>query len=159
MAKKFFITSTGTGIGKTFVSTALIRAARSRNLTVAATKPVISGFDKREMATSDTGRILAALGEGPTEEAVARVSPWRFSAPLAPGMAARAEGKTLDCAALFSFSDKVLQQEVDLALIEGVGGVMVPLDERNTVLDWIARQRRAGRSGGRRLRRRRSATR
>ncbi len=89
------------------------------------------------MATSDTGRILAALGEGPTEEAVARVSPWRFSAPLAPGMAARAEGKTLDCAALFSFSDKVLQQEVDLALIEGVGGVMVPLDERNTVLDWI----------------------
>lgn len=137
MGQKFFITSTGTGIGKTYVTTALIRAARRRNLTVAATKPVISGFDKREMETSDTGRILAALGEAQTEEAVARVSPWRFSAPLAPSMAARAEGKTLDCVALFSFSSKMLQQEVDLALIEGVGGVMVPLDERNTVLDWI----------------------
>ncbi len=106
-------------------------------MTVAATKPVISGFDKRQMATSDTGRILAALGEAPTEEAVARVSPWRYAAPLAPSMAARAEGKTLDCEALFSFSNKVLQEEVDLALIEGVGGVMVPLDERKTVLDWI----------------------
>jgi dethiobiotin synthetase len=138
MGQKFFITSTGTGIGKTYVATALIRAARSRNLSVAATKPVISGFDKREIEASDTGKILAALGEAPTGEAVSRISPWRFSAPLAPGMAARMEGKTLDCDALFSFCSKVLQQEVDLCLIEGVGGVMVPLDERKTVLDWIA---------------------
>ncbi len=137
MARKFFITSTGTGIGKTFVTTALIRAARSRNMTVAATKPVISGFDKREIETSDTGRILAALGDAPTDETIARVSPWRYGAPLAPSMAARAEGKTLDCEALFSFSNKVLQEEVDLSLIEGVGGVMVPLDDRKTVLDWI----------------------
>uniref|UniRef100_UPI003F9B3256 dethiobiotin synthase n=1 Tax=Rhodoblastus sp. TaxID=1962975 RepID=UPI003F9B3256 len=138
MGGKFFITSTGTGIGKTYVATALIRAARSRNRTVAATKPVISGFDKSEIATSDTSRILAALGEAPTEEAIARVSPWRFLAPLAPSMAARAERKTLDCEALFSFSNRVLQQEVDLALIEGVGGVMVPLDDQKTILDWIA---------------------
>lgn len=73
MSRKFFITSTGTGIGKTYVTTALIRAARSKSLTVAATKPVISGFDKREMETSDTGRLLSALGEEPTEEAIARV--------------------------------------------------------------------------------------
>jgi dethiobiotin synthetase len=98
---------------------------------------VISGFDKQEMATSDTGRILAALGEAPTDETVARVSPWRYAAPLAPSMAARAEGKTFDCEALFSFSNKVLQEEVDLVLIEGVGGVMVPLDDEKTVLDWI----------------------
>ena len=137
MSRKFFITSTGTGIGKTYVTTALIRAARSKSLTVAATKPVISGFDKREMETSDTGRLLAALGEDLTEEAIARVSPWRYAAPLAPSMAARAERKTLDCEALFSFSNRMLQEKVDLALIEGVGGVMVPLDARKTVLDWI----------------------
>ncbi len=138
MARKFFITSTGTGIGKTYVTAALIRAARSRNLTVAATKPVISGFDKREIEASDTGQILAALGEAPSEAAIARVSPWRYAAPLAPSMAARAEGKLLDCEALFSFSNNLLHEQVDLALIEGVGGVMVPLDERKTVLDWIA---------------------
>jgi dethiobiotin synthetase len=138
MSRKFFITSTGTGIGKTYVTTALIRAARSNGLTVAATKPVISGFDKREFAVSDTGKILAALGEEPSEETIARISPWRYAAPLAPSMAARAEGKTLDCEALFSFSNKMFQEKVDLMLTEGVGGVMVPLDARKTVLDWIA---------------------
>lgn len=133
----YFITSTGTGVGKTYVTTALIRQARARNLRVAAYKPVISGFDKREIAGSDTGAILAALGEAASKEAVARISPWRFAAPLAPSMAARVEGRTLDCEALFALSRTALRKESDLTLIEGVGGVMVPLDGRRTVLDWI----------------------
>ncbi|MDI9849458.1 dethiobiotin synthase [Rhodoblastus sp. 17X3] len=137
MGISYFITSTGTGIGKTYVTTALIRLARSKNMKVAAFKPVISGFDKQEIAGSDTGEILVALGEAPTDEAVAKISPWRFSAPLAPNMAARAEGRALDCDALFSFSRKELQEESDVTLIEGVGGVMVPLDDERTVLDWI----------------------
>jgi dethiobiotin synthetase len=137
LAISYFITSTGTGIGKTYVTSALIRLARSRNRSVAAYKPVISGFDKSEIAGSDADEILAALGEAPTDAAIARVSPWRFKAPLAPEMAARAEGKALDCGALFSFTRKALSQQFDLTLIEGVGGVMVPLDDKQTVLDWI----------------------
>ncbi|HUO55120.1 MAG TPA: dethiobiotin synthase [Rhodoblastus sp.] len=144
MAKRYFITSTGTGIGKTYVTSTLIRLARSKNMKVAAYKPVISGFDKTEIVGSDTWQILAALGEAPTEANVVRVSPWRFLAPLAPNMAAGAEGRALDCEALFSFSRKVLDQvdeassqPSDLVLIEGVGGVMVPLDDERTVLDWI----------------------
>jgi dethiobiotin synthetase len=137
LARKYFITSTGTGIGKTYVTAALIRLARSMNLRVAATKPIISGFGKGEIAGSDTGEILAALGEPVTLEAIARVSPWRFAAPLAPNMAARAEGRSLDCETLFVFSREFLRVGADLALIEGVGGVMVPLDDEKTVLDWI----------------------
>jgi dethiobiotin synthetase len=137
LAISYFITSTGTGIGKTYTTAALIRLARSKSLKVAAYKPVISGFDKLEIVGSDTWHILAALGEAPTEAAVARVSPWRYAAPLAPNMAARAEGKQLDCEALFSFSRKALQEKADLVLIEGVGGVMVPLDDEKMVLDWI----------------------
>ncbi len=131
--RKFFITSTGTGIGKTFTTCALIRQAKALGKTVAATKPLISGFDKDKIADSDTGEILAALGAGTVEE----ISPWRFAAPLAPNMAAQAEGRAVDCAALFDFSAKFLQTDAEVALIEGVGGVMVPLDEENTVLDWI----------------------
>jgi dethiobiotin synthetase len=138
LARKYFITSTGTGIGKTYVTAALIRQAKAFGLSVAATKPVISGFDKREITGSDTGVILAALGEAPTPENVERISPWRFSAPLAPNMAARAEGQSLDCAALFAHGRAFLRRDADLLLIEGVGGVMVPLDEKRTVLDWIA---------------------
>jgi dethiobiotin synthetase len=59
LAQKYFITSTATGIGKTYVTTSLIRQAKALGLSVAATKPVISGFDKREIAGSDTGAILA----------------------------------------------------------------------------------------------------
>ena len=69
LAHHYFVTSTGTGVGKTYVTAALIRQARAQGLTVAATKPLISGFDKSEIATSDTGVILAALGEAPTLEA------------------------------------------------------------------------------------------
>ena len=72
LAHHYFVTSTGTGVGKTYVTAALIRQARAQGLTVAATKPLISGFDKSEIATSDTGVILAALGEAPTLEAVGK---------------------------------------------------------------------------------------
>jgi dethiobiotin synthetase len=138
LAQKVFITSTGTGIGKTYVTTALIAQARARGLSVAATKPVISGFDKREIAGSDTGTILVALGWDLSPENAEKISPWRFAAPLAPNMAARAEGKTLDCEALFAHGREFLRQDADLLLIEGVGGVMVPLDDKRTVVDWIA---------------------
>jgi dethiobiotin synthetase len=137
LAHHYFVTSTGTGVGKTYVTAALIRQARAKGLTVAATKPLISGFDKSEIATSDTGVILAALGEAPTLEAAEKISPWRYKAPLAPSMAARAEGRSLDCGALFAHGRAVLADEADLILIEGVGGVMVPLDDTRTVLDWI----------------------
>ncbi len=137
MARKYFVTSTGTGIGKTYVTSALIRQARAQKMSVAAAKPVISGFDQRDLAGSDTGVLLAALGEPLTQSAAEKISPWRFTAPLAPNMAARAEGRALDCAALFAHGRQFLQKQADLILIEGVGGVMVPLDEQRTVLDWI----------------------
>ena len=137
MAKSYFVTSTGTGVGKTYVTAALIRQARAQGLLVQAYKPVISGFDKAEIAGSDTGVILDALGRPLTMEEVERLSPWRFAAPLAPNMAAKKEGRALDCEKLFAHSRAVLREPADLTLIEGVGGVMVPLDDKNTVLDWI----------------------
>jgi dethiobiotin synthetase len=136
--KSFFVTSTGTGVGKTYTTCALIRQARARGFTVAATKPLISGFDKDKIAESDTGAILAALGEEANDANARIISPWRFAAPLAPNMAAAAEGASVDCEALFAHSRAFLAQSADVALIEGVGGVMVPLDARKTVVDWIA---------------------
>ena len=135
--KRYFITSTGTGIGKTFATCALIRQARARGFRVAATKPLISGFDKDKIAESDTGAILAALGDEVSEANARKISPWRFAAPLSPNMAAADEGRAIDCQALFEFSKTFLAQPADLAVIEGVGGVMVPLDDQNTVLDWL----------------------
>jgi dethiobiotin synthetase len=135
-----FVTSTGTEIGKTFVTTGLIRHFRDAGRPVSAIKPVVSGFDPETAADSDPGLLLQALGRAVTPDEIARISPWRFDAGVAPDLAAKREGRHLDFGALVAFSERAMQSS-PLLLIEGVGGVMVPLDERHTVIDWISRLR------------------
>jgi dethiobiotin synthetase len=134
----YFVTATGTDIGKSFVCAGLIRALRRQGRAVDALKPVISGFDPQAAATSDTGILLDALGRPLSPGAIDRVSPWRFAAPLSPDMAAAREGRTIDFDALVTYCADRTAAHDGVLLIEGVGGVMVPLDGRHTVLDWMA---------------------
>jgi dethiobiotin synthetase len=132
----FFVTATGTGIGKTFVTAGLVRHLREHGKPAAARKPVVSGFDMTHAQSSDPGVLLDAMGEAVTEESIARLSPWRFAAPLSPDMAAMREGRKIEFDTLVAFCR---QAATDGTLfIEGVGGVMVPLDASHTVLDWMA---------------------
>ena len=132
-----FVTGTGTDVGKTFVTAALIRHLRRAGKAVDAFKPVVSGFDPARIEASDTGILLAALGRSVAAAEIDRISPWRFSAPLSPDIAARAEGRSIDFKALVDFSRQAAYGS-GTVLIEGVGGIMVPLDERHTVLDWMS---------------------
>ena len=132
-----FVTATGTDIGKTFVTSGLIRAIRGNGKTAEALKPIVSGFSPATSAVSDPGVLLDAMGDGVTPEALDRVSPWRFGAPLSPDMAAAREGRSIDFDALVQFSMNGIARARGTLLIEGVGGVMVPLDDRRTVLDWM----------------------
>jgi dethiobiotin synthetase len=101
-------------------------------------KPVISGFTPEGFDESDSVRLLRALDQDATADAVAAISPWRFQAPLSPDMAAAREGRTVPFDDLVRFCrERVAGHDGD-TLIEGVGGVMVPLDETRTVLDWVA---------------------
>ena len=134
----YFITSTGTGIGKTFVTAGLIRALRNAGREVAALKPVVSGFDVATSALSDPGVLLDALGELVTPEALERVSPWQFAAPLSPDMAAAREERRIEFDDVVKLCrDAAVASRDGTLFIEGVGGVMVPLDGRHTVLDWM----------------------
>lgn len=133
-----FVTATGTGLGKTLVTGALARQAARAGRSVLALKPVASGFDWAELAASDPGRLLAAQNLPVTRDAVEAICPWRFAAPLSPDMAAAREGRAIDFEALVGFC-RARSEAADVVLIEGVGGVMVPLDGRHTVLDWMAR--------------------
>jgi dethiobiotin synthetase len=132
-----FITATGTEIGKTHVACNLIRHLRARGQAVDALKPVVTGFEPAEIEASDPGRLLAALGRPVTAEEIARISPWRFAAPLAPDLAARREGRSVDFDELVRFSRAALRDCRGTLLIEGIGGIMVPLDGQHTVLDWM----------------------
>jgi dethiobiotin synthetase len=134
----YFVTATGTDIGKTFVTAGLIRALRAKGEKVSALKPVVSGFDMATAALSDPGVLLGALDIPITPEALENMSPWRFAAPLSPDMAAAREGKTLDFDAIVARCCEAIAAASGTLFIEGVGGVMVPLDTRHTVLDWMA---------------------
>jgi dethiobiotin synthetase len=128
----YFITATGTDIGKTYVTARLVRA-----LGATAIKPIMSGYDAASAAGSDAGMLLTAMGRAVTQEAIAAISPWRFAAPLSPDMAAAREGGAIAFPELLTFCKTAIAAAPGLLLIEGVGGVMVPLDKTHTVRDWI----------------------
>lgn len=133
----WFVTSSGTGIGKTLVVSALARALRRRAVPIHAIKPVITGFTPETAEMSDTARILDALDLAMTDDNVAKVSPWRFAAPLSPDMAAGREGRTLELDEVVAFCRAAAAADTVL-LVEGIGGVMVPLNHGATVLDLMA---------------------
>jgi dethiobiotin synthetase len=133
-----FVTATGTDIGKTFVTAGLIAALRRRRRAVRALKPVMTGFSAENAKACDAAVLLAALGRPCSIEAIADITPWRFAAPLSPDMAAARENRTFDYDALITFCREAARSAADALLIEGVGGIMVPLDDRHTVLDWMA---------------------
>jgi dethiobiotin synthetase len=133
-----FVTATGTDIGKTFVTTGLIRHLRRAGKTVAAIKPVVSGFDPANWQASDPALLLAALGQPVMLDEAEAVSPWRFKAPLSPHMAARCEGRTIAFLEVVEFCRRAMAARRGVLLIEGIGGVMVPFDGRHTVLDLMS---------------------
>ena len=136
----YFITGTGTDIGKTWLSCALLKHWREAGLTTRAYKPVFSGYTDSD-AASDAGALLTAQGINVDANTVDEIAPWRFAAPLSPDMAAAREGRAIDFTELVAFTQRRVtstNSQVDRSIVEGVGGVMVPLNDTHTVRDWIA---------------------
>jgi len=133
-----FITGTGTDIGKTWLACALLRHWQAEGRRVAAFKPILSGFDLRHAEASDAGQLLAALGRAVSTAELDAIAPWRFAAAMSPDMAAAQEGRDIDFDALVGFTRRSASADSCTTLVEGVGGVMAPLDARHTVRDWIA---------------------
>jgi dethiobiotin synthetase len=133
-----FVTATGTDIGKTFVTAGLIRHIRAAGRAVAAIKPVVSGFDPDDWQGSDPAILLAALGRPLTLEEVDGISPWRFKAPLSPHTAAQRDGRAIAFQDVVAFCRRAMAARRGGLLVEGIGGVMVPLDDRHSVLDLMS---------------------
>ncbi len=134
----YFLTSTGTDIGKTFVAAGLIRYLREAGQAVHAIKPVVSGYDSSVVETSDPAVLLTALGRDISADEIDGIAPWRFRAPLSPDLAAARESRSVDFEELIAFSRRAVSAASGILFIEGIGGIMVPLDAEHTVLDWMA---------------------
>ncbi|MCF4165541.1 dethiobiotin synthase [Zavarzinia compransoris] len=135
MTRSLFVTATGTEIGKTLVTCALAHQLRGRNARVL--KPVVSGYEPETAAESDPGLILAARGEALTEENIAAIAPWRFRTPVAPDVAARLEGRSVTAAEVAAFCTTA-GRGAQILIVEGAGGLMAPIAERETFLDVLA---------------------
>ena len=145
MQKVFFITATGTNIGKTFILENLCRKFAANNQKFFALKPIISGFDENgwnsNNANSDSAKILKALSKPLNQKNLDLISPWRFKAPLSPNIAAELENKEINFDEVVSFCQKHIKSAVKnnhYLLIEGAGGIMTPINNSKTFCDLIS---------------------
>src|SRR5918912_1688031 len=124
-----FVTATDTGVGKTEVACAIVRAARAGGVDVGAMKPAQSGHVAGE--PSDAARLAQAAGGADPAELVC---PYTFAAPLAPAVAARLAGVEVSFGRILDAARALAARHAAL-VVEGAGGLLVPLTERETYAD------------------------
>jgi dethiobiotin synthetase len=129
-----FVTGTDTGIGKTFIAAMIARTLAASGCRVGVYKPLASGcaWEKGRLACPDAVCLWEAAGRPGTLD---EVCPQRFRAPLAPHLAARAEGREID-RGLISRQLDHWRSRSDVVIVEGAGGLMSPIsdDESNANL-------------------------
>lgn len=132
----FFVTGTDTGVGKTFVTAALLRAARRRGLESAALKPVAAGTTVVKGVNCNEDALILQQACS-VALPLAELNPVCLAQPIAPHIAARQAGRELSVATLLPACRQVLDRQADLTLVEGAGGWLVPLNERETLADLV----------------------
>jgi dethiobiotin synthetase len=130
-----FITATDTEVGKTVVAGAIANWFRKRRFRVGVFKPVATGCrHDREGLVSEDAEFLAHCADA--EAPLDIICPQRFAEPLAPAVAAERAGRPLDWDAIDRALHEITGQS-DVVIVEGVGGVMVPMDGKYLVRDVI----------------------
>jgi dethiobiotin synthetase len=123
-----FVTGTGTGVGKTIVSAAVLAAMRAAGEPVRAYKPVLTGLDEPPGEWPPDHELLGlAAGMDPKQ-----VAPLRYGPAVSPRLAAELAGECIDTASLVARAREHPERTV---VVEGVGGLLVPLSEGYSVRD------------------------
>jgi dethiobiotin synthetase len=129
--RRFFVTGTDTGTGKTVLTCLLVRHLRALGVAVAGLKPFCSG------GRDDARALQAAFGGGLSLD---EINPWHFRAPLAPLLAARREGRRLSLLQAKAHL-RTAGRAFEVVVVEGAGGLLSPLGEGFTARDLIAASR------------------
>ncbi|MBF96495.1 MAG: dethiobiotin synthase [Pelagibacterales bacterium] len=105
-------------------------------MSIEAFKPILSGFNKKNISDNDSSRLLIAANKKPTLENISYITPWLFKKPLAPSVAAKYEKKYISYKALQKWCLKTKKNSFyNYLLFEGAGGLMVPIEKRKTFID------------------------
>ncbi|MBA5873767.1 MAG: dethiobiotin synthase [Nitrospira sp. CR1.2] len=137
MGNSVFVAGTDTGVGKTLVSAALVRRLVRSGRSVGVMKPVETGVDAALPDQSDAVRLLAAAQ---VDDSLDLVSPYRFHLPLAPLSAASAEGQEIDQDIIVDRYKQLAARHACL-VVEGAGGLLVPMGRDWDLRDLISRLR------------------
>jgi dethiobiotin synthetase len=135
--KGFFITGTDTGVGKSVVAAALLCALRADGVDAVPMKPVETGCDPEDDGmSSDLGFCLRAAGLEPDDEELRWMAPYRFAPACSPHLAAERAGMRVSISKIADSCGR-LSAAHDVVIVEGAGGILVPLDRSSTMLDLM----------------------
>lgn len=129
----WFVSGTDTGIGKTLFSAALIQGLAQQGYRVAGMKPVASGCEEtnKGLRNEDALQLMQAAN---VKLGYEQVNPFAFAPAIAPHIAAQQAQVRIDPRRIAEIAGRI-QQQVDLLVVEGVGGWEVPLNRDETVAD------------------------
>lgn len=136
MKQAFFITGTDTGIGKTYVACKLIRQYVAKGYRVVGMKPVAAGCDlvDGQWVNEDVALLTQASN---IRAPMHLVNPYCFKDPIAPHIAAEKEGIEIQLDVI-QRAYAELSELADIVVVEGAGGLLVPLNAHYTIADLIA---------------------
>lgn len=128
-----FITGTDTGVGKTLVTAALTLHLKKRGLTVGVMKPIETGVSAGREAQSDAARLRSIIE---SEETLGAVCPYSFELPVAPLTAAQMKRRSINPGTISKIY-RLLSNRYECMVVEGIGGVQVPITRTDNVLSLI----------------------
>lgn len=135
MSKGIFITGTDTGVGKTVVTGAIAFTLRNKGLNVGVMKPVETGCKRKGKKLFPPDALFLRRSAG-VRDSLDLINPYRFEKPLAPAVAAGLEGRIIDKAQILK-AYKTLSDRHEITLIEGAGGLLVPVYKDYFISDII----------------------
>lgn len=132
-----FISGIDTNVGKTYATGAMAAALAAQGVRVTTQKMIQTGC---RIESEDIAAHRRLQGTGPTDEDWAGwTCPYIFTYPCSPHMAAERDGKAIDTARITE-ATRLLCERYEVVLLEGAGGLMVPVDRTRTTIDYVCEQ-------------------
>ncbi len=138
--KEIFVTGTDTDVGKTYISVKLLEAFNQQGYSTVGIKPVASGCEllEGELINDDATQLRLASS---LVVAQSILNPIRYQPPIAPHIAAQESNQSLSIELLNQRCNQALALDVDVKIIEGVGGWLVPLNHDEKMSDWVVEKK------------------
>lgn len=139
LSKRFFVTGTDTDVGKTFVTCAMLKHFERQGIKALGFKPISAGCEVDEDVLVNIDAQLIQANSN-VQAPLNVINPIAFEPPIAPHIAAAKVGKRIDFTQLNSGFDKLQQYKADVYLVEGAGGWLLPINETDTLNQWVEQQ-------------------